>query len=100
MDVEYVMRCKLPNSGGFASCPSGDTEYEEAYRRAILSNLPPGFGVAWKTEATWPIDRDGLTWVKLYCTNHEDAMNRWRQEAIDARRELDRVKALARQIAT
>ena len=98
MEVEYIMRIKLPSSGGYASCPSGDTEYAEDYQRAILANLPQGFEVAWKTKETWPKDRDGLTWVKLYCTNRDDAMNTWRQSAVDAQREVERLKAIARQI--
>jgi hypothetical protein len=98
MEVEYIMRCKLPSSGGFHSSPSGDTEYAEAYQQAVLANLPTGFEVAWKTKETWPKDKDGLTWVKLYCTNRDDAMNTWRQQAMDASKELVRLRGLARQI--
>jgi hypothetical protein len=97
-EVEYVMRCKLPSSAGFHSGPSGDTEYEEAYRKAIFASLPQGFEIAWKTKETWPKDRDGVTWVKLYCTNREDAMNTWRQEAIDSKREIERIRSLVKQI--
>jgi hypothetical protein len=94
--VEYVMRVLLPSSASFHCSPSGDTDYQKAYDAAILDNLPLGFEVAWNTRDTWPKDRDGLTWVKLYCTNREDAMEKWRQEAVSAMRELSRIREVLR----
>lgn len=94
----YVMRVKLPSSSGFASCPSGDTDYDEAYRNAILENLPDGFEVAWTTRALWPVDRDGLTWVKLYCRDEGAGMKYWMAEANRLGKELTRIKELAKQI--
>ncbi len=65
-EVEYVMRSLLPKAGSFHSGPSGDTAYDEAYRQSIFENLPPGFEVAWKSRGHWPVDKDGVTWVKIY----------------------------------
>lgn len=76
-EVEYVMRCMLPSSASFHSSPSGDTAYDDAYRKAIFENLPVGFEVAWKTQNQWPIDKNGLTWVKMYRSSDEDKMRWW-----------------------
>ena len=97
--IEYVMRCKLPSSGGFHSGPSGDAEYEEAYRKVIFSNKPDGFEVAWNTQRTWPKDQDGMTWVKLYCTDEKHAVAALIDRLHSKSKQLDRAKDLARQIS-
>lgn len=96
--IEYVMRCKLPSSGGFHSGPSGDTEYEEAYRKAIFENKPEGFEVAWPTQNLWPVDKDGMTWVKLYCTDQKKAIEYFQDRLDTAENELARIRELAKQI--
>ena len=47
VNIEFVVRVKLPSSAGFNSGPSGDTEYESAYQKAIFDIKPDGFEVAW-----------------------------------------------------
>jgi|GEM_PF-6381024 len=93
--VEYVVRCKLPSSAAY---PSGDTEYDEAYRRAIFANKPEGFEVHWQTKHLWPTDQDGMTWVRLYCTDNKKAVEYYRNRLVAVEEELERVKNLARQI--
>lgn len=96
--VEYMMRVKLPSNGAYASCPSGDTEYEEAFRNAINDRLPPGFEVSWSTQRTWPVDWDGFTWVRLYCTDKEASLAYWRNEAESAHKELTEIRAKLKEI--
>lgn len=97
-EVEYVMRCLLPNSGSFHSGPSGDTAYDEAYRQAISENLPPGFEVAWRTKGQWPVDKDGLTWVKIYRSTDEDKQRYWIDECHRLQRQMRKVQSLAMDI--
>lgn len=69
-DYEIVIRVKLPSAVGFHSSPSGDTEYEEAYRKAIFDKKPVGFEVRWpRLNEKWPVDGDGMTWVPLYVSD-------------------------------
>jgi hypothetical protein len=89
-EAEFIMRVKLPSSSGYAS--SGDTDYDQDYSAAILGALPVGFEVAWKTRGTWPMDRDGLTWVKIYCTDKANALSAWMNDALESRRELNRIR--------
>ena len=93
MDVEYLMRCKLPSSCGYHSSPSGDTQYENDYRDAIFANKPEGFEIAWSSRSTWPIDKDGNTWVKLYCTDKQMALQYYIDATARLKKELDRIKS-------
>lgn len=93
MDVEYLMRCKLPSSCSYHSSPSGDTEYENAYRDAIFANKPQGFEVAWSSRSTWPIDKDGNTWVKLYCTDEQLALQYYIDKSANLQKEIDRIRS-------
>lgn len=77
---------------GIAPFEGGDTEYDAAYSNAILEKLPVGFEVAWVTRSTWPIDRDGLTWVKIYCTDPHNVLALWKREAVGSRSELNRLR--------
>lgn len=96
--VEYVMRVELPSSSAYHASPSGDTEFEGDFRRAILDRLPPGFEVSWKTQRSWPKDQDGMTWVKLYCTDPNRAVEHYQRIARELSDELLRVRLLAKQI--
>lgn len=99
-EIEYVVRVKLPSSGSFHSSPSGDTEYEQACNAAIFAVKPPGFEVAWSSRATWPVDRDGLTWVKLYCTDSSKAMEYYHDRVASLTKQVERMKRIARDLAT
>lgn len=94
-EVEYVMRVKLPSSSSYHSGPSGDTEYDEAYNRAIREAKPVGFEVSWKTQSTWPKDKDGVTWVKLYCSNESDAIDYWKAENVRLKIKVKRILEFA-----
>jgi hypothetical protein len=98
--VEYVMLVKLPSSGAFHCSPSGDTEYETACQKAIFENLPQGFEIAWATEPTWPKDKDGLTWVKLYCTDQKKAVEYFRDRLERAEKRLQEINKIADQMKT
>lgn len=72
---EYFIRVKLPSPSGFASCPSGDTAYEEAFRSAIFAVKPTGFEVKYpRTGEAWPVDSSGMTWVPLYCNDTQQLL--------------------------
>lgn len=76
---EFMMRVILPPSHSFHSSPSGDTEYDIAYNKALMENKPAGFEVIYpRRNEKWPVDSEGYTWVRLQCTNKEDALAYWR----------------------
>ena len=99
-EIEYVMRCKLPSPSGFSPGPSGDTEYETAYNEAILENLPQGFEIAWRTKISWPVDRHGMTWVKLYRSSDQDKLHHFIDETQRLNRVLRKIRDLADQITS
>lgn len=71
-EIIFVMKVKLPNPGGYAACPSGDTEYEEAYHKALFDNKPIGFEVHYKRAGyEWPVDNLGFTWVPLFIADEK-----------------------------
>lgn len=73
--VEFMVRVKLPSSGGYHSSPSGDTQYEIDYRQAIFDVKPIGFEVRWpRLNEKWPVDSEGYTYVPLYVSQHCDAL--------------------------
>jgi len=90
---EFMVRVKLPPSSSFHCSPSGDAEYEEAYKKAIFDVKPPGFEVCWpRLNEKWPVDSEGYTWVRLYCTNEKDALAYWMKEAQLAKEHIQRIK--------
>jgi len=90
---EFMVRVKLPSSSAYHSSPSGDTEYEEAYRNAIFAVKPPGFEVSWpRLNEKWPVDSEGYTWVRLYCTDQKVALAYWMKEAQQAQAHIARIK--------
>lgn len=98
-EVEYVIRVKLPSSGSYHSSPSGDTEYEQAYNAAIFAIKPQGFEVAWASRDTWPVDRDGLTWVKLYCTDKSKAVEYFQDRVASLTKQVNRMQRIGRELA-
>lgn len=99
MEIEYVVRVRLPSSSEFHSSPSGDTEYETQYNAAIFAAKPDGFEVAWSSRSYWPIDKDGMTWVKLYCTDKAMAVERLQDRVSSLTKQVERLKAIGRQLS-
>lgn len=90
-----MVRVKLSSSGSYACCPSGDTEYEIDYHKAIDAAKPPGFEVIYpRLNEKWPKDSEGFTWVRLKCTNKDDALAHFLAEAVKKNDELARIKNL------
>ena len=90
---EFMVRVKLPSSGAFPGTPSGDTEYEQAYRKAILSELPQGFEVQWpRSNEKWPVDSEGYTWVRLRCSDEKNALAYFIKEHGYLKDKLEKVK--------
>lgn len=96
--VEYYMRCMLPSASGYSSGPSGDTEYDSDYREAIFKNKPEGFEIAWPTQRQWPRIDGGYTLVKLYLSDKKMAIENLNDQLIDARKEIQRIRDLIKQI--
>lgn len=72
---EFVVRIKLPSASGFASCPSGDTDYEEAYDKVLRRSLPVGFEYKYpRTGQHWSIDSEGYTLALLRCSDEKNAL--------------------------
>jgi len=97
--VEYIARVNLPSSGGFAMCPSGDSDYEIAYDVAIKNATPDGFEADIKTQHLWPKDRDGMTWIRLVCTDESKAIEALSKQVQELTRQLERMKEIGRQLA-
>lgn len=92
-EVEFMIRVRLPNPSGYASCPSGDTDYEVAYDKAMKKALPKGFVVMAERPAVHrPTDGNGLTWVRVRPTTQADALH-------TALMELGRLKAIIEESA-
>lgn len=90
---EFMVRVKLPSSSAYHSSPSGDTEYEDAYQKAIFALKPPGFEVIWpRLNQKWPVDSEGYTWVRLYCSDPKEALAYWMKEAQQAQAHIARIK--------
>jgi len=97
-EIEYVVRVKLPSSSGYHSSPSGDTEYETAYNAAIFAAKPEGFEVSWASRSTWPVDKDGMTWVKLYCTDKAKAIEHYQDRVSSLTKQVERLKTIGQQL--
>jgi hypothetical protein len=92
---EFMMRVKLPNPNDYASCPSGDTDYEKDYSDALFKNKPSGFEIKYERSGVkWPTDSDGFTYVRLYCTDKQIALATAYDELIGLRKKLDAIKTL------
>src|SRR3989344_39135 len=90
---ESMMRVKLPNSASYHSSPSGDTEYEEAYKKAIADVLPDGYEGIWpRPNEKWQSDSEGFTWVRLRCVNLDMALVYWQERARFAEKHIARIK--------
>lgn len=96
--IEYVVRVALPSSSGYHSGPSGDTEYDADYKNAIHAAVPPGFEVAWKSRDTWPKDKDGLTWVRLYCVDQKRAVEYYAERMSQMMQKVQSMQQIARQL--
>lgn len=93
MIPDFVMRVRLPSSGAYAACPSGDTEYEDAYNKALKEATPPGYEIIQpRRNEKWPTDSEGYTWVRLRCTNPDNALAHWMDKAKVAEERLDRIR--------
>lgn len=95
----FVMKVKLPNSNEFHSGPSGDTEYEEAHRKALFANKPDGFEIRYKRSGVeWPVDSSGFTWVPLYVSVERDGIAMALERADRAERSLREIREKITQI--
>jgi hypothetical protein len=75
MELEVMMRIKLPVDGGFVRDSMGDfTPDQQKCADAIFAAKPVGFEVRWPEIGTrWPMDSDGVTYVPLYVSHSKDA---------------------------
>ena len=98
---EFMIRVKLPPSSAFHCSPSGDSEYEDAYRKAIADKLPENFEVIWPLfNQRTPQDSEGFTWIRIRFdgTPPQDQASYWLQECHLARRELTKLRKAVRQL--
>ena len=99
---EFMIRVKLPSSGAYHSSPSGDTEFEDAYRKAIFAVLPEGFEVNWPLlNHRTPHDSEGFTWIRLSYTGNavENPQAYWIAKCQEAQAELRRLKEAISKLA-
>lgn len=91
-DPEFMIRVRLPDPAGYASCPSGDTDYEHAYHVAVFAAMPPGFELVKEPLGTAnPRDSHGYTYLRIRCVN----MGVWMGHTLRRRREAEaKLKAI------
>jgi hypothetical protein len=95
---EFMVRVKLPSSSAYAACPSGDAEYEEAYKKAIFDVKPAGFEVSWpRLNEKWPVDSEGYTWVRLFCADQSSAIAQWIGRVDELQTRLETIRRAAGQ---
>ena len=97
--IEYVVRVKLPSSAGYPSCPSGETDYERVYNDTIFAAKPEGFEVSWATKNLWPTDKDGKTWVLLYCTDQKKAVQYFNERMITFEKKVEEFRELSKKLS-
>lgn len=88
--VEFMCRVKLP---------SGDADYAEAFRAAILAVKPVGFEVRWpKLNEKWAVDSEGYTLVPLYLTDEKQAVAYWMDRGNRAEKRLKEIQDAIRRL--
>lgn len=97
-EIEYIQRLVLPSSGEYELNASGNSKFDIDFNRAIREHKPDGFEVDWSTKLTWPTDKFGFTWVKLYCTDPKLSLQRLSDKLDSANKEIERLRGLARQM--
>lgn len=91
--LEFMIRAKLPNPGAYHSSPSGDNDYEDAYKKAIFDVKPPGFEVSWpKLGHKWPTDSLGYTYVPLYVSSAESSLYYYINRVKELEDKLEKIK--------
>jgi hypothetical protein len=96
---EFYIRVKLPNPAGFASCPSGDTEYSEAYQGAIFAAKPQGFEVRYpRGNQRWATDSEGFTLVPLFLTDEKLATAKLIERIHDLERRIETAKSYMKRV--
>ena len=96
---EYMVRMKLPNPAAFASCPSGDTEYESAYQKALDDARPEGFEFVYpRRNEKWPKDSEGWTWARLRCTDGDNALSAMLEKVRGQQVEMENIKRILRKL--
>lgn len=89
---EFMVRVKLPNPNGYASCPSGDTDYEVDYDKAIKQATPEGFEVIKeRLGVSNPVDSTGYTYLRLRCVNESLVIAKLQDEVKSLRSKLAKV---------
>ena len=89
---ESMVRVKLPNPNGYASCPSGDTDYEVDYDKAIKQATPEGFEVIKeRLGVSNPVDSTGYTYLRLRCVNESIVIAKLQDEVKLLRNKLAKV---------
>ena len=94
---ELMIRVKLPDPNAFDMSPSGDTDFEVAYAKALADACPPGFEVVRERIGTVrPKDSTGLTYVRLRVVD-PSAVLAWTVQA--TRQAAEGVRAVRRAVA-
>lgn len=101
--LEFMVRVRLP------ILPDGITHHvyqpdltpeQRAYQNAIFAAKPFGFEVRWPEDGkAWPVDSDGYTYVPLFISTTEaGAVNVWIDRYYEARDQLSKVAAKAKEL--
>lgn len=89
--VTYVVKVKLPE---VKLVDADNTEYEWERNQSIFAVKPEGFEVCWTELPSWPIDKDGYTWVTLYCTDQRKAVKYFIGVAASYRHKIEQIKEI------
>ncbi len=97
--VQFMIRVKLPSSSAYHSSPSGDSEYDEAYKKAIFDIKPPGFEVCWpRLNEKWPKDSEGYTFVPLYISDDKTSLHYYIERVAMLENQLAKAREHAKQL--
>lgn len=92
---DFMVRVKLPSENAYPSCPSGDTDYEIAYDKAVKKATPAGFEVIEeRLGVANPKDSSGYTYLRLRCVDKQLDLGNLFAEVERLRKKIGRLQGV------
>lgn len=92
--ITYIIKVKFP----IYEVDSYEDNYLEKWERkrnqAIFDVKPEEFEVCWTELSSWPIDKEGFTWVTLYCIDQRKAIEYFLGRIDVYRNKLEAIKQM------
>lgn len=74
--IYLMIRTKLPNASSYHCSPSGDSEFEDAYNKALKASIPEGYKIRYDG-MSWPVDNKGYTYIPVELGHHDPYYNKY-----------------------